>query len=168
MPLDQLANIAEIFGVLVVAITFIFLTAQMRQTTKALHSSAAYTAHDQVGTQIYRPLATDASLADIFVKGLDDPSCLSPVETARFFAFWQNAVFTVQNWFYQWREGALDDEFWSSWSRILTDIYQSPGFRTFWETRKHLFSKDFTDYCESEMFSKEPTRGYRPLGVQKE
>ena len=42
MPLEQLANIAEIFGMLVISITLIFLIAQMRQNTKALHSSTAY------------------------------------------------------------------------------------------------------------------------------
>ncbi len=168
MPLEQLANIAEVFGMLVVAITLIFLTVQMRQNTKILHSSATHSVHDQVGTQIYRPLAMDHSLADLFVRGLDDPSCLSTVETGRFFAFWMNALFTVQNWFYQWREGALDEAFWTSWSKILTNIYASPGFRLFWEQRKYLFTEEFTNYCETEMFSKQPTPGYRPLGTPKE
>ena len=168
MPVDQLANIAEIFGMLVIAITLIFLTAQMRQRTKALHSSTAYSAHDQIGSQIYRPLASDHSLADIFLRGLDDPSCLSRVETVRFFAFWVNAVSTLQNSFYQWREGALDEAFWTKWSQILTDIYTIPGFRLFWEQRKYLFTEEFTNYCETELFSKQPTPGYRPLGAPKE
>ncbi len=168
MPLDQLANIAEIFGMLVIAITLIFLTVQMRQRTKALHSSTAYAAHDQIGSQIYRPLASDHSLADLFVRGLDDPSCLSTVETGRFFAFWMNAVFTVQNWFYQWREGALDEAFWTSFSHILTDIHTSPGYRSFWEQRKYVFTEEFTNYCETALFSKQPTPGYRPLGAPKE
>ena len=113
---------------LLVAITLIFLTVQVRQNTKALKSSAASSAHEQVGTQIYRPLATNESLADIFVRGLDDPSRLSTVETARFFAFWQNALFTMQNWFYQWRQGALDEAFWTSWSKIMVNNAPTPGF----------------------------------------
>ena len=43
MPLEQIANIAEIVGMIVVAVTFIFLTLQMRQNTKALRSAAANT-----------------------------------------------------------------------------------------------------------------------------
>lgn len=168
MSIEQLANIAEVFGLLLVAITLIFLTVQIRQNTKALRSSAASSAHEQVGTQIYRPLAMDHSLADIFVRGLDDPACLSGVETARFFAFWQNALFTMQNWFYQWQEGALDEAFWTSWSRIMINNAPTPGFRLFWEQRKYLFSDDFTNYCEAEIFSKQPAPGYRPLGVAKE
>ncbi len=168
MPLDQLANIAEIFGMLVITITLIFLTIQMRQNSKALHSSTAYTAHDQIGNQIYRPLASDHSLADIFLRGLDDPSCLSRVETVRFFAFFGNTVSILQNSFYQWREGALDEAFWTSWSQILTNIYASPGFRLFWEQRNYLFTEEFTNYCKTELFSRQPTPGYRPLGAPKE
>ena len=52
MPIEQLAKIAEVFGMLLVAITLIFLTVQMRQHTKVLKSSAANSAHEQVGTQI--------------------------------------------------------------------------------------------------------------------
>jgi hypothetical protein len=165
MPLEQLANIAEVFGMLVVAITLIFLTMQMRQNTKALQSSATHLTLDQVGIQIYGKLASDPSLADLFVRGLDDPLCLSSVETTRFFAFWQSAMFFVQNWYFQWRVGVLDDEFWSSWGKIMTDIYSTPGFRMFWEKRKYLFADDFTSYCESEMFSKQPMQDYRPLGT---
>jgi hypothetical protein len=41
MPLEQLANIAEVFGMLIVAITLIFLTVQMRQNTRATKSATA-------------------------------------------------------------------------------------------------------------------------------
>ena len=152
---------------LLVAITLIFLALQMRQHTKGLQSSAANSAHEQVGTQIYRPLAMDESLAGIFVRGLDDPSGLSSVETVRFFAFWQNALFTMQNWFYQWKEGALVEVFWISWSKIMINNSPTPGFRLFWEQRKYLFADEFTNYCETEFFIKETIPDYRPLGAPK-
>ena len=168
MTIEQLANIAEVFGMILVGITLIFLTVQVRQNTKALKSSAASAAHEQVGTQLYRPLATDEALADIFVRGLDDPSSLSAVETARFFAFWSNAIFTMQNWYYQWRQGALDEAFWSSWSNIMADNYPMPGFRLFWEQRNYLYAEEFVSYCEKEIFVREPSPGYRPLGSPKQ
>lgn len=168
MSIEQLANVAEVFGLILVAITLIFLTVQMRQHTKALQSSAANAAHDQVGTQIYRPLAMDPSLTDIFVRGLEDPSSLTVSETARFFAFWQNALFTMQNWFYQWQEGALDEAFWTSWSRIMINNQPCPGFKLFWEQRSYLYSDDFTKYCEAQLFTQKPHDGYRPLGISQQ
>ena len=44
MELQQLANIAEVFGMIVVAITLIFLTVQMRENTRATGSANASTA----------------------------------------------------------------------------------------------------------------------------
>ncbi len=168
MPLEQLANIAEVFGLIVVAITLIFLTLQMRQNTKALRLGTANSAQEQIGNQIYRPLADDPSLAEIFIKGLDDPSSLSSVETARFVAFFQNQLFTVQNQYYQWKRGVLDDALWRGWRRIQTNVYASPGYRFVWQQRKFSLSDEFVDYCEKELFSKQPTAGYRPLGVPSE
>jgi hypothetical protein len=73
----------------------------------------------------------------------------------------------MQNWFYQWREGALDEAFWSSWSKIMINNSPTPGFCLFWEQRKYLYSEEFTNYCETELFTKKPIPGYRPLGAPK-
>ena len=73
MPLEQLANIAEILGMLVVAVTLIFLTLQMRQNTKALRSSAAQNAHEMAET-IYSRIIEDADLTDIVLRGFSDPA----------------------------------------------------------------------------------------------
>jgi hypothetical protein len=47
VTIEQLANIAEVLGMLLVAITLIFLTVQVRENTKALKSSAASSAHEK-------------------------------------------------------------------------------------------------------------------------
>ena len=164
MPLEQLANIAEVFGMLVVAVTLIFLTVQMRQNTKALRSTAAQRAHE-MAEAIYHPVIADASLADLVVRGMRDPTTLTEVETARFTSFWQNGFFALQNWFYQRREGVLDEGLWLGWSKILNDVYQTPGIRRFWEHRGHYFSDDFRSYLEMDLSTREPSPDYRPLGT---
>lgn len=164
MPLEQLANIAEVFGMLVVAITLIFLTVQMRQHIKALRSTTAHAVHDQT-INVYKSISTDASLADLWVRGMYDPSSLSATETARFFAYWQGSLMPMQNWFYQSREGAIDEAFWSSWSKVITDVYQTQGFKYFWRQRNKYFSDEFRHYLEKELFTRKPSADYRPLGA---
>jgi len=95
MPLEQLANIAEVFGLLAVAVTLIFLTVQMRQNTKALHSTATHAAHEQT-SNLYKSLSMDASLADLWIRGMHDPDSLSATETARFCAYWQASIIPMQ------------------------------------------------------------------------
>lgn len=164
MPLEQIANIAEVFGLLIVAITLIFLTIQMRQNTKALRSTTAHAVHEQT-SNLYRALSLDESLADLWHRGMQDPSSLTPAETVRFISYWHASILPVQNWFYQWRKRALDEEFWESWARVVTDVNQTPGFAYFWEQRKRYYSDEFRHFMETELFSKTPSPDYRPLGA---
>jgi len=106
MPLEQLANIAEVFGMIVIVVSLIFLTVQVRQNTSMLRSTATQGAIDQVSV-MYGPLISDPSVTEMFIKGLDDPSTLSPVETGQFFSFWLRGFFIVQNWYFQTREGLM-------------------------------------------------------------
>ena len=86
MTLDQIANIAEITGVVIVVITLIYLSVQLHQNTQALNSSSAQATHDAL-TNGYLTLATDSDLNRIFRNGSQDPSTLTDDEMGQFFAF---------------------------------------------------------------------------------
>lgn len=163
MPLEQLANIAEIFGMIVITITLIFLTVQMRQNTVALRSAATRDAHAQYA-QIYELLATNDAIRDTFVKGISDPTALSETETSRFFAFWMVGTVNFQNWVHQTQSGAMEGEILSSYSRLLQDMSDTPGFKAFWEKRRYAFSLMTQNYME-EIIQRGSDRPYRPLGV---
>lgn len=164
MTLEQFYYIGEIAGVIVVTVTLIFLTIQVRQNTKALRSAAAQNAHD-MAEAIYHPVVTDAALADLVIRGIRDPDALTEVETARFTSFWQNGFFAMQNWFYQRQQGVLDEGIWVGWFNVLADITQTPGIRRFWAQRRHYFSDDFRTYVETEVSTREANPEYRPLGT---
>ena len=164
MSLEQLANVAEVFGMLVVAITLIFLTLQMRQNTRALRSTTTQNANE-MAVAIYNPIVADAGLADLLLRGLRDPGALTDVETARFTAHWQNCFFTWQNWFYQRHEGELDSGIWSGFSSLLGDVFKTPGIQDFWKKRRHYFSDGFRGYLETELLATEQTPGYQILGA---
>jgi len=167
MSLEQLANIAEVFGMLVVAVTLIFLTLQMRQNTRALRSTTTQNANE-MAVAIYNPIVADADLADLLLRGLRDPGVLTEAEMARFTAHWQNCFFTWQNWFYQRHEGELDSGIWLGFSALLGDVFRTPGIQDFWKKRRHYFSEGFRDYLEKELLAAEQTPGYQILGVSAE
>ena len=163
MPLEQLANIAEIFGMFVIAITLIFLTIQMRQNTVALRSAATREAHAQYA-RIYELFVTNDALRDTIVKGLSDPAALSETETSRFFAFWMVGTINFQNWVHQTHSGAMEGELLSSYSRLIQNMCDRPGFKAFWDERKFVFSPRTQNHVE-ELIQRGPDRPYRPLGV---
>lgn len=163
MTLDQIANVAEVIGTIIVVITVIYLTIQIRQTNKALRSNTAQATHDSVSMG-YVTLATDGDLNRIFRKGCSDPSELTEDELGQFIAFWTFTMFATQNWFYQRATQALDEELTESWLRSIGAALQTPGFRFFWELRGYQFSNDLQIHVE-ELLAKPPIRpGYKPLG----
>ena len=68
MTLDQFANIAKIIGVVIVVVTLIYLSVQLRQNTQALHSTGAQATHDALGTY-YLALARNGELLALFRAG---------------------------------------------------------------------------------------------------
>lgn len=164
MSLEQLANIAEVFGMIVVAITLIFLTLQMRQNTKAQRSTTTQNANE-MAVAIYNPIVMDNDVADIIIRGLRDPGELTEVEMGRFTAHWQNVFFTWQNWYYQRTEGGLDDGIWAGFSKLLGDVLQTPGLQAYWQQRRHYFSDEFQSFLDKELHSREQSPGYKVLGV---
>lgn len=168
MTLEQFHQVSEIVAAVVVAVTLIFLTIQLKQNTKMLRSAATQGAHDQI-SDIYHPLMTDESLADIWLRGLRDPSRLSAVETARFYSFWLQAMFDMQNWYLQSREGLLDETMLNSFGQVIANLHKSsPGFATFWEQRNYLYTPDFIRFIEEDVFTRRMTPGYQPLGASDE
>lgn len=168
MTLEQIHQISEIVAAVVVAVTLIFLTIQLKQNTKMLRSAATQGAHDQVA-EIYQPLMADQSLADLWLRGLQDPSSLSAVETARFFSFWLQAFFNLQNWYLQTQDGLLGMGVLNSFCQVVANLNKSsPGLGAFWEQRKYLFDPTFVRYVEQEIFTRPMTPGYRPLGAAQE
>ncbi len=166
MPLEQLANIAEVFGLFVVAITLIFLAVQMRQNIKMLRSTATQGANDQI-TSFYDPLISDPTFTDLWVRGMKEPSNLSAIETGRFFSWWLQAFFILQNWYFQTREGLIDEELLNSFSKLMTNMGQTPGTKYVWEERRYMYAPDFVSYVD-DLIGKSPTHEYQPLGVAEE
>lgn len=166
MNWDALAATGEIIGAIAVLITLVYLALQVRQNTAALRSTATQGAHDQVGS-LYRTLSTDPDLAMIFVRGCNDPDQLSDIETAKFYSVCMQIFFYVQNWHSQTQGGFMDDQLLSSWLRVATDMYKTPGFQRVWEQRKHIYSPSLREYLDVEVFSKDSHQQYEPLGVAK-
>ena len=163
MSLSQIANLAEIVGVVIVVITLIYLSLQLRQNTQALRSTGAQATHDALGTY-YLALAQDGPLLNLFRRGTDDMSGLTEDEIAQLFALWTYTLYNTQNWIYQQRTNALDEALTKSWLASVSDNFHCRGFQEFWQHRRDYFSKELQDYVDG-IIAKPPTNaGYKMMG----
>jgi hypothetical protein len=152
MPLEQLANIAEIFGMLIVAITLIYLTVQMRQNIRATRSA---TANDSVSmvSAWYTEIGNSEQSSALFYNAMADPEARTPEEWVQFVMLVHGIFLAFQNSYYLAREGTLDDRITQTINVAIVGIKDQPGFELYWRQRKAIFYPEFQDYVETVMSS---------------
>ncbi len=148
MPLEQLANIAEVFGMLIVAITLIFFTVQMRQNTRATKSASANESISMVAAW-YREIGISEQSSALFYNALADPEAQTPEEWVQFVLLVHALFIVFQNSYYLAREGTLDDRITQSINVAIVGIKDQPGFQLYWRQRKAIFFLEFQDYVET-------------------
>ena len=148
MPLEQLANIAEVFGMLIVAITLIFFTVQMRKNTRATRSA---TANESVSmaSAWYTEIGNSEQSSALLYNAMADPEARTPEEWVQFVLLVHAMFLVFQNSYYLAREGTLDDRITQSINEAIVGIKDQPGFQLYWRQRKAIFFLEFQDYIET-------------------
>lgn len=158
MTLEQYANLFEVMGGVIVAITLIFLVVQMRQNTHALRSATVLGSHNTTLT-VYGMLLED-SMIRILCKGMPNPGELTAVEKAKFNAFWTATLQNYQQTYFQIRAGTYEQSLYDGWWQVLRDNFLSPGFQLHWKHRKFILSREFQEFVEQDVLSRDPTSSY--------
>ena len=162
MNLEHLANLAEITGIMLVVVSLAYLNVQVRQNTKMLRSAANQGAAEEI-QQMYAPLISDATMTEIFIRGMQDPDSLTPVEHGRFTSFFMSSTFVLQNWYFQTREGLVESNTMNSLCKLLADMSESPGHRQFWTSRRYAFSPEFVEFIEEQVLKQGGDKNYKPF-----
>ncbi|MEL6687951.1 MAG: hypothetical protein AAFP97_10050 [Pseudomonadota bacterium] len=138
MTLEQVALIAQIVGVVVVAATLIHLTIQVRQGAKQMRSESrqAQLANDQIG--VYK-----------FVEFPELGRIASQGETPTFeektqLLFWMIGQLRAREFEYlQYKNGAMTKEAWESYRGVIFFVLGTPRTRALWPLCKVYFNTDF-------------------------
>ena len=150
MGLDQIANIAEISGVVLVVASLIYVGYQVKETRKAVRAATAQ-ARTDLGVQLISARWT-SNIADLLVLSVDDPESLTNADGIKLKGFFTAHVRHCMNMFYQQREGYLD-EFWSyGVSRVTVYwIKNYPWFVHEWESLRKTLPPDFVAFIKDEL-----------------
>jgi hypothetical protein len=138
MTLEQYASLAQIAGIIVVAVTLVFLAIQSRQNGALLRSEArrAQVSNDLDG--IYKLVES----SDI-VESFSSDGKLEYQKKVRLY-FWLVASCRAREheWF-EYRNGVLDDTAWKSYSKVIPWIFGTPRNRRYWEYFRENFDPEF-------------------------
>ena len=140
MTLEQYAYVAEIIGVVVVTVTLIYLSVQVRQGAQLLSSESrqAQVANDQEG--VYK-FVEHPDLGRLFHQE-ETPT---PEEKVKL-QFWLIGQMRAREheWL-QYRSGALDEETWMSYRGVIYFLLGTQRARELWAICSPYFNPEYAE-----------------------
>jgi len=149
MTLDQLASIGEIISGIAVVISLVYLAIQIRTNTETERTSTYQSIVSDFGA-LNNTMASTPELSHMFVQAMENYHQLSSDQKARISQVFFQCFRYFENMFYQYQKGYLDDEVWTGWKRLMLTYYARPGFQTWWEHRRDVYSAPFAIFLETE------------------
>jgi len=128
MTLEQAAYIAEILGVIVVGVTLIYLSLQVRQGTELLRSES----RQALVTNDVTSLASNFQNADVFAKYVagNEMSAEDQLRLSFMFALdLRNREFE----YFQYINGLLDEQTWLAYRHVILINHSTVRGRLWWE-----------------------------------
>jgi hypothetical protein len=138
MTLEHFAYLAEIIGVVVVVVTLIYLSLQVRQGTDLLRSESRQAQANNGLVGVYK-LVEHPELGRAFSDS--ETPTLAEKTKLQFWIIGQMRA-REHEWL-QYRSGALDEVTWLSYRRVIYFVLGTGRARTLWRLCSPYFNADF-------------------------
>ena len=141
--------IRETLAALGVIASMVFVGWEIRQNTAATRSATiqAITTESRESLSL---LASDSTLAWLRLRGNQDPSVFSELESYQFMVYYRSYWLHFQNIFFQRRLDVLEAGIWDTYAKVLcTDYGTLPGVRATWPDHSSVLDPTFVSFVES-------------------
>ena len=165
MNWEAVSAIGQIVGTVLVGVTLIYLSLQLRQNTSSLKSSTFLAISTLMGSTM-EVLATSPDLAPLVIKaqsGLDE---LTATERARFGFMMMMAFRRVETVVVQRHLGFIDAHLTEGFERSALSVLASRGARQWWDGSKGAFSNIFSAWVDGKLSSNAPPPMHVGLGLE--
>ena len=150
MNWDAIGAIGEIVGAAGVIITLLYLSIQLRQSTKASRLTAIQSSMEN-SARFSEILCTDDELAEVFWRGLSDPHELDAKDRRKFVGALNVFMRREAVAFFLYKEGVMPDHFWQARVAVLSGTLNQPGFHLYLETASETLPNDFREFLQERM-----------------
>jgi hypothetical protein len=147
MNWKAIGSVAELLGALGVIASLLYLSAQIRQGTKASRLATSH-ALATAARQWSDPMQADADLAWIFQVGTEAPEQLSDRQRSRFYFICFSFFRMFEDIHFQYENGALAPELWEGYKTHYGTYVKSPGLQSYWEVRRKIFRPQFAEFVD--------------------
>jgi len=146
MSLSDLAALGSFLSGVAVLISFIFLAFQLRQNA---HNQRA-TVHNErtaLTQDIALSIASSKEASEVYRRGSEADTTLDIEDCSRYLSYALSAFWAYEEFFYQHRDGMIDEARWATNVRRLRSMVALPGYRAAWRVFSDgWFESDFVDW----------------------
>ena len=161
---EAVQAISETLGLIIVVSSLIYVGLEVRQNANATRAATMNNIMSN-WSEAYRGLSESENIGTLVWRGAQDVTELNGADRWRFSIQIAALMHNFQNAHYQWQLGVYDEQVWIAQSHYLVNLMSLPGFRTTWEERKQMFSKEFLDYVESKILTAPVDDSYKLAGT---
>ena len=147
MNWEAIGAIGEVLGAAAVVATLGYLAIQIRQNSRAVKNSAAQSMLSEANASL-RVASSDPSTARAVILGQTLFDDLSEGEKAQFLAWVFSWMRTIEQAYFQYLQGYIDEEIWEGHKAHHCQLINSPGIAAWWSSRKPFYSKKFQNYMD--------------------
>jgi hypothetical protein len=148
LTLQELGSLGEFVGAMVVVVTLIYFTVQLKQATNSIRSSVAAIGTGYT-TQVWQLPIDKPEVADLIQKGNKGIDDLTENEFLRYHLFQGTVLRSFEQYFILYELGSLTEPQWNAWRDPLEKYLREPGVRQCWELLKGQHVPGFTDLVEN-------------------
>jgi hypothetical protein len=145
VTLEEINYASQIFGVVLIFASLVFVGLQIRQNTLATRA-ASHNAVSNSLNEINRMFAENADLTKIWLKGMADRQALTPEERWRFDSTARAYMHVCETMYIQAGLGAGDKSVLYAEEDGIKLAFTSPGMREWWAENPYGFCPEFRGY----------------------
>ena len=161
MTLEQGAHLAEIVGVIVVVVTLIYLSVQVRQGTDLLRSES----RQALVTNDVTSLASNFQNADVFAKYVTGSEMSAEDQLRLSFMFTldlRNREFE----YFQYTNGLLDEQTWLAYRHVILINHSTDLGRAWWnEIGREIVDPAFAKLVDELLVDAKPDDTYKRMAT---
>lgn len=161
--LEQIYYVSEMISVVAVVVSLIYVGIQVRQNTQAVRNSTLQNISENQ-LNVYGLLAAHGDLSEVvFQAATGEGSELGP-DRFRYTAWMHTAIRSLENAFYQHREGALNERNWRALCRQYGPILHAGLNSKYWEERSFMYGEEFRRFVDDELLRDQLPEGWKVPG----
>jgi len=149
MDLTRLANLAEIFGVLAIVISLIYVAKQLKQTNLMMKNAAASERLER-DYELVLPMIESRDFAEVWAKGEHNFDELDHVDQQRLIFFERRAIMLWHHLFQMKKQDLIPEANWEETVWVVQNIGRRQALREAWKIFRHNVDKSFGDFVDQQ------------------